>query len=43
MKDIDWIKVDTGLFDNEKIKLIQALPDADTIIVIWLALLIQAG
>lgn len=43
MPEIEWIKISTGLFDNEKIKLIRKLPDADTIIIIWLNLLILAG
>jgi len=41
--NIQWIKISTGLFDDEKIKLIAKLPDADTIIIIWLYLLILAG
>jgi len=41
--EIQWIKISTGLFDDEKIKLISKLPDADTIIIIWLYLLILAG
>lgn len=43
MDNIKWIKISTGLFDDEKIKLIEKLPEADTIIVIWVYLLIQAG
>ena len=41
--EIQCIKISTGLFDDEKIKLISKLPDADTIIIIWLYLLILAG
>jgi predicted phage replisome organizer/uncharacterized phage protein (TIGR02220 family) len=43
MAEIKWIKINVGMFDDEKIKLIEKLPDADTILVIWLKLLAQAG
>lgn len=43
MTEISWIKLKTDLFENDKIKLIEALPAADTIIVIWLKLLTAAG
>lgn len=41
--DIKWIKIVTDIFDDEKILLIEAMPDADTIIVIWFKLLCLAG
>jgi predicted phage replisome organizer len=31
------------MFDDERIKLIEQMPDADSIIVIWIKLLVQAG
>lgn len=31
------------MFDDEKIKLIEQMPDADTILMIWIKLLVQAG
>jgi len=40
---IAWIKVRTGIFDDEKIRLIEAMPDADALLVIWFKLLVQAG
>lgn len=40
---VKWIKITTDIFDDEKIRLIDALPDADAIIVIWFKLLAQAG
>ncbi len=40
---IKWIKILTGMFDDEKIKLIEAMPEADTILVIWIKLLTLAG
>lgn len=43
MAEIKWIKITTNIFDDEKIKLIDAMPDADAIIVIWFKLLTQAG
>lgn len=43
MAEITWIKLKTDMFENDKIKLIEALPDADTIIVIWIKLLASAG
>lgn len=43
MTDIKWIKLDTGIFDNRKIKQIRTLPDGDSMIVIWLQLMCLAG
>jgi len=41
--DISWIKIKTKMFDDEKILLIESMPEADAILVIWIRLLIQAG
>ena len=38
-----WIKILTNIFDDEKIKLIDSLPDRDAILVIWFKILCQAG
>lgn len=43
MKEVKWIKLAADIFDNRKIKQIEALPDGDAIIVIWLKLLCLAG
>ncbi|WPC19472.1 phage replisome organizer N-terminal domain-containing protein [Pediococcus inopinatus] len=43
MSEISWIKLSTAMFDDEKIRLIQAMPEADTITVIWVRLLALAG
>jgi len=43
MADVKWIKITTDIFDNRKIRQIEAMPDGDSIIVIWLKLLILAG
>lgn len=40
---VKWIKIVTDIFDDEKILLIESLPDADSIIVIWFKLLCLAG
>ncbi|WP_193437155.1 phage replisome organizer N-terminal domain-containing protein, partial [Streptococcus suis] len=41
--EIKWIKIVTDIFDDEKILLIESLPEADTIIVVWFKLLTLAG
>lgn len=43
MADVKWIKITTDIFDDEKILLIEAMPSADSIIVIWFKLLALAG
>ena len=41
--EIKWIKIATNIFSDEKILLIEQMPDADTILVIWFKLLCMAG
>lgn len=41
--EVKWIKIVTDIFDDEKILLIEALPEADSIIVIWFKMLCLAG
>ena len=41
--DVKWIKLATNMFEDEKIKQIRGLPQADTILVIWVELLCLAG
>ena len=41
--EVKWIKVVTDIFDDEKILMIETLPECDTIIVIWFKLLCLAG
>ena len=43
MAKVTWIKITTNIFDDEKIQLIESMPDSDTIIVIWFKLLALAG
>ncbi len=41
--DVKWIKITTDIFDDEKILMIESMPSADSIIVIWFKLLTLAG
>lgn len=43
MGDVKWIKLATDLFDNRKIRQIEKMPDGDSLIVIWVKLLVLAG
>lgn len=43
MNGVSWIKITTDIFDNRKIKQIEAMPDGDALIVIWVKLLCIAG
>lgn len=43
MSDVKWIKITVDIFDDEKIQLIECLPEADSILVIWFKLLCLAG
>lgn len=43
MAEIKWIKIATNIFDDEKLLLIETMPEADAIIVIWFKLLCMAG
>lgn len=43
MADVKWIKIVTDVFDDEKILLIDCLPERDAIIVIWFKMLCLAG
>jgi len=43
LAEVKWIKLSTSMFDDEKIRLIEQMPDADTILIIWIKLLAQAG
>ena len=43
MADVKWIKITTDVFDDEKMLMIESLPSADSIIVVWFKLLIFAG
>ena len=43
MADVKWIKIATDIFDDDKILLIESLPDADSIICLWLKILLKAN
>lgn len=43
MSDLKWIKISINMFDDEKMKLIEAMPERDTINYIWIRLLLQAA
>lgn len=43
MSEVKWIKIVTDVFDDEKILMIESMPEADGIIVIWFKLLCLAG
>lgn len=43
MADVKWIKIVTNIFDNRKIRQIEAMPEGDTILVIWFKLICLAG
>ncbi len=43
MSEVKWIKIATDIFDNEKIKLIESMPEGDAIIVVWFKILALAG
>lgn len=43
MAYVKWIKIVTDIFDDEKVLIIENMPEADSIIVIWFKLLCLAG
>lgn len=43
MAEVKWIKIVPDVFDDDKIKLIETMPEGDSIIVIWFKLLCLAG
>lgn len=43
MSEVRWIKITTDIFSDEKILLIEQMPDADSLLVIWFKLLCMAG
>jgi predicted phage replisome organizer len=43
MAEIRWIKLNVDMFDDEKIKVIQSMPDGDALLVIWIKLITLAG
>ena len=43
MANVKWIKIVIDIFDDEKMLLIESMPDSDGLIVIWFKLLCLAG
>lgn len=43
MPSVKWVKFTTDMFEDEKIKLIEKMPEADGLIVIWAKLICQEG
>lgn len=43
MADINWIKLRVDMFADEKIKIIQSMPEGDAILVIWIRIIALAG
>lgn len=43
MSDVKWIKVSTDLFSDEKIVFLRNMPDGDSLLTLWIFLLVLAG
>lgn len=43
MAEVKWVKLNTDMFDNRKIKYLRKLPDGNNIVLIWVMLLTMAG
>ena len=43
MSGVKWIKINIDMFDDEKIKIIQAMPEGDSLLVVWIKLITLAG
>lgn len=43
MGNVKWIKVNVDMFDNVKFRVIDTMPERDSIIYIWVRLLCEAG
>ena len=43
MAEVKWIKLNTAMFDNSKIKYIRTLPEGNNMVLIWVMLLSKAG
>ncbi len=42
-KDVKWIKISVNMFSDDKIKQIRSLPDGNSVLLIWVQLLLLAG
>lgn len=43
MADVQWIKLQVDIFDNDKIKIIRKMPEGYAMVVVWIELMCLAG
>jgi predicted phage replisome organizer len=43
MAELTWIKLTLNMFDDDKIRIIESQPAGDSILIIWIKLLVMAG
>lgn len=43
MSDVKWIKLSTNMFEDEKIRLMEQMPEADSILVCWFKLYLMTS
>lgn len=43
MSEVTWFKVLTDIFSDDKIKILQSMPEGDSLLVMWFKVLSQAG
>ncbi len=43
LSDVKWIRISTDIFKDDKMMLIRGMPNGDSLFVLWIFLLIQAG
>ena len=43
MSEVKWIKINVDMFDDEKIKIIQSMPEGDALLIVWIKLITLAG
>ena len=43
MANVKWIKITVDMFDDEKIKIIQSMPEGDALLIVWIKLITLAG
>lgn len=43
MAEVKWIKLRVDIFDDEKIRLVESMPEGDALLVVWIKLLALAG
>ena len=43
MNELAWIKLKTNMFEDEKLLIVDSMPDRDSVLIIWVKLMCQAG